>query len=46
MPLVKKVNYMLNHFQFIQNGKIQSYLNYGLFFILIIYLGSLFKFID
>ena len=45
MPLVKRLTYLLNYFQFIQNGKIQSYVIYGLFFILVIFLGSLLNFI-
>lgn len=45
MPLVKRFNYLLNYFQFIQNGKIQSYVIYGLFFILIIFIGSILNFI-
>jgi len=35
----------LNYFQFIQNGKIQLYILYGAFFILLIFLGTLFNFI-
>ena len=46
MPMVKRFNHFLNYFQFIQNGKIQSYVIYGLFFILVIFLGSLLNFID
>jgi formate hydrogenlyase subunit 3/multisubunit Na+/H+ antiporter MnhD subunit len=45
MPLVKRFSHTLNYFQFIQNGKIQSYVIYGLFFILVIFLGSLLNFI-
>lgn len=45
MPLVKRLTYLLNYFQFIQNGKIQSYVIYGLFFILVIFLGSWLNFI-
>jgi len=45
LPLVKRLTYLLNYFQFIQNGKIQSYVIYGLFFILIIFLGTVFNFI-
>jgi formate hydrogenlyase subunit 3/multisubunit Na+/H+ antiporter MnhD subunit len=46
MPLVRRYNHVLNYFQFIQNGKIQSYVIYGLFFILVIFLGSLLNFIE
>ncbi|MBN2174709.1 MAG: hypothetical protein JW731_11290 [Bacteroidales bacterium] len=45
MPLVRRFNHVLNYFQFVQNGKIQSYVIYGLFFILIIFMGSLLNFI-
>lgn len=39
-PLARRLNYGLNYFQFIQNGQIQSYVIYGLFFILLIFLGT------
>jgi formate hydrogenlyase subunit 3/multisubunit Na+/H+ antiporter MnhD subunit len=39
-PLVKQLSFPLNYFQFIQNGRIQSYVIYGLFFILIVFLGT------
>lgn len=45
MPLAKRSASVLNYFQFIQNGKIQSYVIYGLFFVLIIFIGSLLNFI-
>ena len=38
MPLMKRVSFFLNKFQFIQNGKIQSYVTYGLFLILIVFI--------
>jgi len=37
--------YAMNYFQFIQNGKIQMYILYGLIFILVVFLGTLFNFI-
>lgn len=40
-PVTKRTSYFLNYFQFIQNGKIQSYVIYGLFFILVVFIGSL-----
>lgn len=40
MPLIKRLTFILNYFQFIQNGKIQSYVIYGLFFLLIVFLGT------
>jgi hydrogenase-4 component B len=45
IPLTKRISYILNYFQFIQNGKIQSYVIYGLFFILIVFIGTVFKLI-
>jgi formate hydrogenlyase subunit 3/multisubunit Na+/H+ antiporter MnhD subunit len=43
--LVKKLVYSMNYFQFVQNGKTQAYVLYGVFFILLIFLGTLFKLI-
>lgn len=40
LPLIKRTTFLLNYFQFIQNGRIQSYVIYGLFFILIIFIGT------
>jgi NADH:ubiquinone oxidoreductase subunit 5 (subunit L)/multisubunit Na+/H+ antiporter MnhA subunit len=37
--------FVMNYFQFIQNGKIQMYILYGLIFIVLVFLGSLFNFI-
>jgi hydrogenase-4 component B len=44
-PLVRIIRLSLNYFQFIQNGKIQSYVIYGLFFILLIFIGTVLHFI-
>jgi len=33
----------LNYFQFVQNGKVQMYIVYGLFFILLVFFGTLFN---
>jgi len=44
-PLAKRLTFTLNYFQFIQNGQIQSYVLYGLFFIILIFLGTAFNFI-
>jgi len=44
-PLAKRVTFALNYFQFIQNGRIQSYVLYGLFFIILVFLGTAFSFI-
>jgi hydrogenase-4 component B len=40
-PLARRITFSLNYFQFIQNGHIQSYVFYGLFFILIVFLGTI-----
>ena len=39
-PLTKRLVFILNYFQFIQNGRIQSYVLYGLFFVILIFIGS------
>lgn len=44
-PLAKRLTFTLNYFQFIQNGQIQSYVLYGLFFIILIFLGTALNFI-
>ncbi|HEY8659278.1 MAG TPA: proton-conducting transporter membrane subunit [Hanamia sp.] len=43
--IVDRLLYSLNYFQFIQNGKIQLYILYGVFFIVVVFLGTIFKFI-
>jgi hydrogenase-4 component B len=43
--ILDRLFYSLNFFQFIQNGKIQMYILYGIFFIIILFLGTVFKFI-
>jgi hydrogenase-4 component B len=43
--MVDRLLYSMNYFQFIQNGKIQMYILYGVFFIMLIFLGTIFKFI-
>ena len=39
--VVDKIVYAANYFQFIQNGKIQAYVLYGIFFIILIFLGTI-----
>ncbi len=39
-PLTKRTVFVLNYFQFIQNGRIQSYVLYGLFFVILVFIGS------
>ena len=38
--VVDRIVYAVNYFQFIQNGKIQAYVLYGIFFIILIFLGT------
>ena len=44
-PLAKRLTFGMNYFQFIQNGHIQSYVLYGIFFIILVFLGTAFNFI-
>jgi hydrogenase-4 component B len=41
-PLARRLTFTLNYFQFIQNGQIQSYVIYGIFFIILIFVVSAF----
>ena len=41
--IISRLLYSLNFFQFIQNGKIQLYILYGIFFIVLVFLGTIFK---
>lgn len=41
--IVDRFLYSLNYFQFIQNGKTQLYILYGIFFIVLIFLGTIFN---
>jgi len=43
--IVSRLLYSLNFFQFIQNGKVQLYILYGIFFIVLVFLGTIFKII-
>jgi hypothetical protein len=43
--IVDRLLYSMNFFQFIQNGKIQMYILYGVFFIVLVFLGTVFKLI-
>lgn len=43
--LINRILYSLNYFQFVQNGKIQMYILYGIFFILLVFFGTVFKII-
>ena len=43
--IVGRLLYSLNYFQFIQNGKIQLYILYGILFIVVVFLGTIFNLI-
>lgn len=43
-PMMLMITWFINLFQFIQNGKIQAYVLYGILFILTIFIGTLLKF--
>jgi hydrogenase-4 component B len=43
--IVGRLLYSLNYFQFIQNGKIQLYILYGVLFIVAVFLGTMFNLI-
>ena len=43
--IIDRLLYSMNYFQFVQNGKIQMYILYGVFFIVLVFLGTVFKFI-
>jgi hypothetical protein len=40
LPITKRMTFVLNYFQFIQNGKILSYVIYSLFFILMVFIRT------
>jgi hypothetical protein len=39
-PLIRLITRFINLFQFVQNGRIQAYVIYGIVFILVIFLGT------
>ena len=41
--IVSRLLYSLNFFQFIQNGKIQLYILYGIFFIVLVFVGTILR---
>lgn len=43
--IVDRLLFSMNYFKFIQNGKIQMYILYGIFFIVLVFLGTVFKII-
>jgi len=44
-PITSRLNFSMNYFQFIQNGKIQAYVLYGILFIILIFLCTIFNWI-
>jgi formate hydrogenlyase subunit 3/multisubunit Na+/H+ antiporter MnhD subunit len=43
-PLMIQITKFINYFQFVQNGKIQAYVIYGIVFILAIFIGTVLNF--
>jgi len=43
--IINRLLYSMNYFRFFQNGKIQMYILYGIFFIVLVFLGTIFKLI-
>jgi NADH:ubiquinone oxidoreductase subunit 5 (subunit L)/multisubunit Na+/H+ antiporter MnhA subunit len=43
-PFVHRLKQFINLFQFVQNGKVQAYVFYGIIFILIVFIGTLLNF--
>jgi hydrogenase-4 component B len=43
--ILNQVNYFMNLFQFVQNGRTQMYILYGLFFIVVVFLSTLLNFV-
>jgi len=43
-PVLRLISRFINLFQFIQNGKIQAYVIYGIIFILVIFIGTFLNF--
>lgn len=44
VPVVRLISRFINLFQFIQNGKIQAYVIYGIVFILVVFIGTILNF--
>jgi hydrogenase-4 component B len=45
-PIVSRLNYSANYFSFISNGRIQSYVLYGIVFILAMFILTLFNIVS
>jgi len=41
-PIINRLRFTTNYFQFIQNGQIQAYVLYGILFIIVVFIGTLF----
>ncbi|OIQ90738.1 hydrogenase-4 component B [mine drainage metagenome] len=41
--VIDRLVFSMNYFQFIQNGKIQMYILYGIFFIVLVFIGTIFN---
>jgi len=45
-PLISRLNYSANYFSFIQNGRVQSYVIYGIVFILAMFILTVFNIVS
>jgi hypothetical protein len=45
-PIVTRLNYSANYFSFIQNGRVQSYVLYGIVFILAMFILTVFNIVS
>jgi len=45
-PIISRLNYSANYFSFIQNGRIQSYVLYGIIFILAMFILTVFNIVS
>jgi formate hydrogenlyase subunit 3/multisubunit Na+/H+ antiporter MnhD subunit len=43
-PFIQRLKQFINLFNFVQNGKVQAYVLYGIMFILVVFLGTLLNF--
>ena len=45
-PVLSRLNHSVNYFSFIQNGRIQSYVLYGIVFILAMFILTIFNIVS
>lgn len=45
-PIISRLNFSANYFSFIQNGRVQSYVLYGIVFILAMFILTVFNFVS